>query len=335
MAGLAVLIYGLIEAPLKGWGSTETLLALGSAVVILAVFGIWESRVQDPMLNLRFFKNPRFSAANAAITLTFFALFGAMFSLTQYLQFVLGYSALESGIRMLPMAIGMLIGAPASARIVERTGSKVVVAAGLSLVTISLLWMTQLGPHSGYLAFLLPLIVLSTGMGVTMAPATEAIMGAIPRSKAGVGSAMNDTTRQVGGALGVATIGSLMSSTYRSNVASTLTDLPSDLVERAQDSVGAALAIAAQAGPGGPEMAERARQAFTDAMAVGFFAAAIISAIGVVLVIAFLPSHGVDAGERFDDEPGGESDLAFAGFSEIDAVGTDAEAPRAAAEVSP
>ncbi|MGE3962069.1 MAG: MFS transporter [Dehalococcoidia bacterium] len=301
MAGLGVLIYGLIEAPLKGWGSAETLSALGGAAVILGVFAWWESRTAEPMLNLRFFRNPRFSAANAAITLTFFALFGSMFSLTQYLQFVLGYTALEAGLRMLPMALGMMIGAPASARIVERVGSKVVVAAGLTIVTAALLLMTQLEADSTYFQFLVPLVAMATGMGLTMAPATEAIMGAIPRAKAGVGSAMNDTTRQVGGALGVATIGSLMSSTYRSNVESGLTSLPPDLVERAKDSVGAALGIAAQAGPGGAQLAERARLAFTDAMATGFLAAAFVSALGIVLVIAFLPAHGVDAGESFDD----------------------------------
>ena len=306
MSGLGVLIYGLIEAPLKGWGSNETIAALGTAVVILGIFAWWESRTKEPMLNLRFFRNPRFSAANAAITLTFFALFGSMFSLTQYLQFVLGYSALEAGVRMMPMALGMMIGAPASARIVERVGSKIVVAVGLSIVTLALLLMTQLAPDSSYLQFLVPLLVLATGMGLTMAPATEAIMGAIPRAKAGVGSAMNDTTRQVGGALGVATIGSLMSSTYRANVESGLTSLPPDLVERAKDSVGAALAIAAQAGPNGAQIADRARTAFTDAMGTGFLAAAIVSAVGVALVVAFLPAHGVDAGESFDDEPARE-----------------------------
>ncbi len=302
MAGLGVLIYGLIEAPLKGWGSAETLTALGAAAVILGVFAWWESRAREPMLNLRFFRNPRFSAANAAITLTFFALFGSMFSTTQYLQFVLGYSALEAGIRLLPMALGMMIGAPASARLVERVGSKVVVATGLTTVTLALLLLTRLTPDSTYLEFLVPLLVMATGMGFTMAPATEAIMGAIPRAKSGVGSAMNDTTRQVGGALGVAAIGSLMSSTYRSHVESGLTSLSPDLVERAKDSVGAALAIAAQAGPDGAQIAERARVAFTDAMATGFVAAAIVSAIGVALVVAFLPAHGIDAGESFDDE---------------------------------
>ncbi|MCK9496618.1 MAG: MFS transporter [Dehalococcoidia bacterium] len=301
MAGLSVFIYGLIEAPLHGWGSTSTLLALGGGVLLLAVFAWVESRTKEPMLDLRFFKNPRFSAANAAITLVFFALFGSMFSMTQYLQFVLGYSALESGIRMLPMAVGMMIGAPVSARLVERTGAKVVVAGGLSLVTLALVMLTQLEPHSSYMDFLLPLLVLSLGMGLTMAPATEAIMGAIPRAKAGVGSAMNDTTRQVGGALGVATIGSLMSSTYRANVESALTSLPADLVERAKDSVGAALAIAGQSGAQGEPIAEQAKQAFSDAMAAGFIAAALISALGVLLVILFLPAHGVDAGETFED----------------------------------
>src|SRR5690606_1145074 len=110
MAALGVLIYGLIEAPLKGWGSPETLLALGGGTLLVGAFAWWEYRTPEPMLDLRFFRNPRFSAANASITLVFFALFGAMFSLTQYLQFVLGYTALEAGIRMIPLALGMLIG---------------------------------------------------------------------------------------------------------------------------------------------------------------------------------------------------------------------------------
>lgn len=312
MAGLSVLVYGLIEAPLKGWGSTETLVALLGSVALLAAFAWWESRTREPMLDLRFFRNARFSAANAAITLTFFALFGSMFSLTQYLQFVLGYTPFEAGVRTLPMALGMMVGAPLSARLVERTGSKVMVAGGLSLVTVALLLMTRLEADGTYLAFLVPMLLLAFGMGLTMAPATEAIMGAIPRAKAGVGSAMNDTTRQVGGALGVATIGSLMSSTYRSNVQDALAGLPSDVMARAQDSLGAALAIAQQSGPEGATIAAQARVAFTEAMATGFVAAAVISAVGVALVVAFLPAHGVDAGETFEDAtaPGGPLDEA-------------------------
>lgn len=317
MAALAVLIYGLIEAPVKGWGSAETLVALALGVVLLAVFAWWETRVREPMLDLRFFRNPRFSAANAAITLIFFALFGAMFSLTQYLQFVLGYGALEAGLRMAPMALGMVIGAPLGARVAERVGAKVVVAGGLTLVVLALLLMTRLETDSGYLVFLLPLSVLAAGMGFTMAPATEAIMGAIPRSKAGVGSAMNDTTRQVGGALGVATIGSLMSSTYRSGVADAFTSIgglegiPAEAVSHAQDSLGAALALAAQSGPQGAPLAQAAREAFVDAMSAGFVAAAAIALLGVIVVVAFLPAHGVDAGETFDDDTEGDSEAAI------------------------
>ena len=301
MAGLGALVYGLIEAPLRGWLAFETVAALAGGLGLLAAFAWWEYRTHEPMLDLRFFRNPRFSAANAAITLTFFALFGSLFSLTQYLQFVLGYTALEAGLRMLPLALGMMIGAPLSARLVEHTGSKVVVATGMTLVTIGLILMTRLTTESGYVSLLLSLLVLSTGMGFTMAPATESIMGAIPRSRAGIGSAMNDTTRQLGGALGVATLGSLISSMYRSAIEPALGGLPPALAERAQDSVGAALAIAAQAGPAGTPLADQARVAFADSMAFGFIAGAVVTALGVVLVLVYLPAYGVDAGETFEE----------------------------------
>ncbi len=305
MAALAVLIYGLIEAPVKGWGSTETLVALGGGLVLLAVFAWWETRVREPMLDLRFFRNPRFTAANVAITFVFFALFGAMFSLTQYLQFVLGHSALDAGLRMAPMALGMMIGAPLSARLSERIGSKIVVTTGLGFATLGMLLMTRLEVGSGYVDFLAPLMVMAFGMGFTMAPATEAIMGAIPRAKAGVGSAMNDTTRQVGGALGVATIGSLMASNYRANVADALAGIqgiPAGAAERAQDSLGAALALAAQSGPQGGAVALAAREAFVDAMSAGFIAGAVVAAMGAAIAAVFLPAHGIDAGEDFEDD---------------------------------
>ena len=168
---------------------------------------------------LRFFKNPRFSAANAAITLTFFAMFGSIFLLTQYMQFTLGYSPLEAGVRLLPFAITMMIVAPTSARVVERVGTKVTVATGLSLVTLALLLMTALQVDTSYSDLAWRMVIMAAGLGLVMAPATESVMGSLPLAKAGVGSAVNDTTRQVGGALGVAIVGSVVSSVYGTKIA--------------------------------------------------------------------------------------------------------------------
>jgi EmrB/QacA subfamily drug resistance transporter len=301
MVGLGAVIYGLIEAPNHGWTAPETLLVFAAGAAVLALFVVWERRTREPMLDLRFFRNPRFTAANIAVTLVFFALLGSMFSMTQYLQFVLGYSALEAGIRMMPMALGMMIGAPLSARLVEHVGSKVVVTAGLTLVAVGLALLSRLDVDSGYPQLLASLGVMAFGMGLTMAPSTEAIMGAIPRSKAGVGSAMNDTTRQVGGALGIAVIGSLMSSTYSSNVADVLRGLGPEVIARGRGSVGAALQIASQSGAEGAAIAEGAKLAFVDAMTTGLLAGSAVALLGALVALIWLPATGTDAGETFDD----------------------------------
>lgn len=243
MAGLSLLIYGIIEAPLHGWTATATMSPFAAGVAFLLVFAWWEIRTPEPMLDMRFFRSRRFSAANAAITLVFFAMFGSLLSLTQYLQFILGYTPLEAGVRMLPMAVGMMVGGPSSARIAERVGTKVVVSTGLVVVALGLLLLSRLQANSGYLPVVIALLVMAIGMGFSMAPATEAVMGAIPRAKAGVGSAMNDTTRQIGGALGVAIIGSIMSSAYRADVTDATAGLPAEAAGAATDSLGAALAV--------------------------------------------------------------------------------------------
>lgn len=301
IAGLGVLLYAIIRAPEHGWTAGSTLVWFAAGIVLLGAFIGWEVRTTDPMLDMRFFRNPRFSAANGAITLVFFALMGSMFSMTQYLQFVLGYSALESGLRMLPIAAGMVIGAPLSARLAQRIGGKIVTAGGLSIVAIGLLLMSRLHADSGYLPLLIALLVMSTGMGCSMAPATEAVMGAIPRRKAGVGSAMNDTTRQLGGALGVAILGSLMHSIYRNGVADALAGLPVAAAAAARDSLGAALQVSAQAGPAGAGLALAARQAFVDAMQRGLQVGALVTVAGVAIVLLFLPARGVDAGHDFEE----------------------------------
>lgn len=218
IAGLVALIYTIIETPSRGWTDSAVLTGFAVAGVLLGVFLLWERRAGHPMLRLSFFENPRFSAASAAIAMTFFGLFGVVFLLTQYLQFVLGYMPLEAGLRLLPLAT-LVVAAPASARVTERIGTKIVVTTGLTVVAGAMGLLAMISVGSGYGQVAVALALLGLGMGATMAPATDSIMGSVPAARAGVGSAVNDTIRQVGGALGVATLGSIAASTYTSSMA--------------------------------------------------------------------------------------------------------------------
>lgn len=292
IAGLSALVYALIEAPGEGWTDPTILGSLAAGVLLMALFTWREVSTDHPMLDITFFKNPRFSAASSAITLVFFAMFGVSFLITQYFQFVLGYSASESGVRMLPLALTMMVVAPLSSRIVERLGTKVVVTCGLALVSVSMVLHVGLTPTSEYVQVMWRMMFLAVGMGLTMAPATESIMGSLPLAKAGVGSAVNDTTRQVGGALGVAVIGSVLSSVYGSKIAETFAGtLPGEAVEVAKSGIGGALQIAAKAGPMGAQITDVARSAFVDALHGGAIVAAVAAAGGAIVVAVFLPAH--------------------------------------------
>ena len=291
IVGLGALVWAIIEAPVHGWTDPLTVAAFGVGAVLLAAFVAWELHTDHPMLDVHFFANPRFSAASTAVTLVFFALFGSMFLQTQYLQFVLGYSALEAGLRVAPIALVLMVAAPLSARLVERAGTKVVVAAGLATVAAALVVLSFATVTSGYGPVLVSMLVMGVGMGLTMAPATESIMGSLPRAKAGVGSAVNDTTRQVGGALGVAILGSLLASTYGSS-------LGSAVPAAARASVGAALDVAAGlGGEQGSALASAARSAYVDGMSVGVLVAAAAALLGSVIAVAFLPSRAREEAE--------------------------------------
>lgn len=292
IAGLSALVFGLIEAPAKGWTSTETLLAMGLGMVLLVVFAVWELRSDHPMLDVSFFSNPRFSAASAAVTLVFFAMFGFSFLSTQYFQFVLGFAPASAGVRMLPMALTLMVVAPLSSRLVERVGTKVVVSTGLGLVAVSLLLQSGLQVDSSYGDVIWRMVLLAVGMGLTMAPATESIMGSLPLAKAGVGSAVNDTTRQVGGALGVAIIGSVLSTVYGGRIVDAAGDvLPGDALEAAKGSLGGALEVADRIGAGSTRLVEVAQSAFVDAMHTGALVAAVAAAAGSLVAALFLPAH--------------------------------------------
>jgi EmrB/QacA subfamily drug resistance transporter len=290
VAVLVTLVYGIIQAPEDGWTDPRILGAFAVAAVLAVVFIWWERRVGHPMLPMEFFGNPRFSAASGAIAMAFFALFGSVFLLTQHLQVVLGYTPLQTGVRVLPVAV-LVVAAPLAARLTERVGTKLVVAAGL-LVVAGALWLlstVQLGDGYGPVAATLAL--LGVGMGLTVAPATESIMGSLPLAKAGVGSAMNDTTRQVGGALGVAVLGSILASGYGAAIQPTLRGAPPPIAHTAGDSIGAAATIAAQLGPQGQGLLEAARSAFIQGMGDALQVGAGVAALAALLVLLFLPAR--------------------------------------------
>ncbi|MBV9412172.1 MAG: MFS transporter [Acidimicrobiia bacterium] len=254
--GLAALLYGIIEAPSQGWTAPAVLVGFGAGLVGLVAFVLWELRIDHPMLEVRFFRNPRFSAANIAITLVFFAMVGSMYFLTQYLQFVLGYSTMQAGAALIPLALGLMLVAPNTGRMTRRFGTKLIVALGLTIVAAATLLLSRLTVSTGYPFLALATALLGVGIATAMSPATDSIMGSVPKDKAGIGSAMNDTTRQVGGALGVAILGSITNAAYQSSIsgAAAVKALPSPVRAAVHDSVGGAL-TAAKAMAAGPASA--------------------------------------------------------------------------------
>jgi EmrB/QacA subfamily drug resistance transporter len=283
IAMLTTLVYAIIEATPRGWTDPVVLACFAASAVLAVAFVVWERRVASPMLPLRFFADPRFSVASLSIGLVFFAMMGSVFAFTQYLQFAHGFSALEAGAAMLPLALGLVIGAGASNHLVGSIGRARVIAGGLlgvaAVLSTSLVWTPDMAPALlGFVTF-----GLALSMGAVMAPATDSVMGAVPEAKAGVGSAMSDVTRQVGGALGVAVIGSIIGSAY----AADMIGAPG----AADESVGAAHVIAQQVGgSGGQHLADTAGRAFTDALGIGLTAAAAVAFAGALLVLLRLPS---------------------------------------------
>jgi len=296
-AMIGLLVYTIIEAPNYGWGSARTLGSFALTVLLVAAFVAWERRTEQPMLDLSLFSNPRFTAASVSVAISFFALSGFIFLVTQYFQFLKGYGPLSTGVRLLPVATFVAISSILGAKLAVRIGTKLVVASGLLSMAAFYLWVTTASASTGYGTIAAQMVVLGTGMGLTSAPATEAIMGVVPKAKAGVGSAVNDATRLLGGTLGVAVIGSVYASLYASRLTSALpVGLPAAVNRNAHESVGAALTVAGGLGHAGhPALAAGINNAATSAFFQGFgtanFVVAGVAAAGAVMALSLLPAH--------------------------------------------
>jgi EmrB/QacA subfamily drug resistance transporter len=290
IAGLVSLVYTIIEAPNHGWLAPVTLGGFALSLALVGAFLAWELRVAEPMLNLSYFRNPRFGIGAAAISLAYFALMGALYGLTQYLQSAHGYSSLEAGAAMTPLAFGLIMGARSGAHLSAKFGTTRFVSIGLSVVatmlSLSLLWT----PSTPYWALGGWFFFLAAGMGWVMAPSTASVMGAVPAEKSGVASAMNDVSRQVSGALGVAVIGSLTASLYASQIEDDTAALAPDAADAAQESIGGAISVAdSLPDADGSALTEAAASAYTHALSLGFVGAAAFAAVGALIVIRFLP----------------------------------------------
>lgn len=250
-AAIALLVYTIIQAPQVGWGSLRTIGGLVGASALGLAFVLVERRVRTPMIDVSLFKVPAFSAASAAVTVAFFALFGFIFLITQYMQLVRGWGTLSTGVRILPVALSIAVGSVAGAQLAGRVGTRLIVSSGLVLFGAAFGWIALSSTGESYVQIAAQMIVMGTGLGLTTAPATESILSVLPAAKAGIGSAVNDATREAGGTLGVAVIGSVFSSIYLHHLASTpVHALPSGLYKLAGSSVGAAYAIAGRAPAG-------------------------------------------------------------------------------------
>jgi hypothetical protein len=275
------------------------LVSFAAVAVLLVSFVAWERRTDEPMLDVSVFANLRFTAASASVAISFFALSGFIFLITQYFQFLKGYGPLSSGVRLLPVAMCVAVSSIVGTKLAVRVGTKLVVTAGLLLTTAFYAWVTTASPTTGYLTIALQMVVMGTGMGLTSAPATEAIMGVVPRAKAGVGSAVNDATRLTGGTLGVAIIGSVYASLFSNRLTGTLpVHLPAALTHTANSSIGAALGVAHGLAQGGhialaSAVRVTATNAFMHGIHGGELLAAGVSLAGAALALALLPAHPV------------------------------------------
>jgi EmrB/QacA subfamily drug resistance transporter len=290
--GIVALVYGLIEAPSHGWLSGATLGSFAIAAAVLGAFVAWELRVEHPTLDIRYFLNRAFSIGTGGMILVFLALYGVIFLLTLYFQLVLGYSPLATAIRFVPVAVIMILVAPQTPRLTGIFGAHRTVGVGMALVAVGLLGLLGLGLHTSYLYVVACLVPIVGGMALSISPMTASIMSAVPPRRAGAGSAMNDTTRELGAALGVAVLGSLAASRYASGLRTAVHTLAPAGRAAAQSSLAGALQVAGglphQAGAA---LATRADLAFVDGFHLAGIVGAVLAAASAVIVVSYLPRH--------------------------------------------
>jgi EmrB/QacA subfamily drug resistance transporter len=296
-AAIGLLVYTIIEGPDRGWTSPWTIGGFAATVLLAAVFVTVERRTATPMLDVTLFRTPAFSAASGAVTVAFFALFGFIFLITQYFQFIRGYSTISTGVRILPVALTIAAGSIAGARLAGRLGTRTLVVTGLALFGTAFAWVAVSPADQPYLQIAAQMVLIGTGIGLTSTPATESILSVLPPAKAGVGSAVNDATREAGGTLGVAVLGSIFTSIYAHHLAHTnITALPHQVVTAAQHSVGAAITAATHTAPSlSYQLLNDVHASFMNGLHTASLVAALICWAGAAGALALPGRHHIRA----------------------------------------
>jgi len=304
IAGLVLVVYGIIQGGDTGsWIRPDVLGPVVGGLAVIAAFVWYESRIEHPSLDVALFRDPRLSSAAGAIVLVFFALAGAFFFTSFYLQNVRGYSPLHAGLLTIPLAVGQLLAAPRSARLVRRFGAKRVCAVGLLMVAAALAGYTLLGTGTPILVLEVIFFVQGAGMGNVMPPATEAVMSVVPRSRGGAGSAITNICRQVAVALGVAVLGSILAEAYRARLTPHLAALPVAARHAATASISATQAAAQHLGAAGARLLPAANDSFVHAMHITSAVSAVIAVLGAGVIVAWMPGRPGAAGAA---QPAGE-----------------------------
>jgi EmrB/QacA subfamily drug resistance transporter len=294
IAGIGLVLWAIIDGPSWGWTSASVLAAGAAGLAVLAAFVGWERFSAHPMLHLAFFRNRAFGAAIPAVATVNFGLYGALFVLTQFLQFSLGYSPLAAGVRVLPAATAIVVIAPLSAVGVRLIGPKLTMAAGLAFIASGLYLVSGVTVSSGYGSIVAGLVLLGAGAGLALPTSSGSVVGSVPREHSGVASATNTTANQVGGALGVAVVGSLLTTRYTGHVTAALAGqhVPAAAMAAIQGSLGGALAVAARLpGTSGELLAHLARAAFASGLDLGMLAAAGAAVAGLLITVIWLPGR--------------------------------------------
>ena len=299
ISGVGLLVLTVIEGPRWGWNSTSTIAGFAGAAVLLALFVVWERSRQHPLLDVRVFRIARFSAAAGSIAVAFFTLFGFIFIVTQYFQFVRGYSTLSAGLHTLPFAIFAGVTAPNAARLALRFGPRRVVATGLLSMMIGFIIIGFCEADTAYFGpVIISMAFIATGLGLVTSPSTAAVMSSLPKEKAGAGAAVNDTTREVGGTLGVAVVGSVFASLYAPKIGEFLAgfpQIPAEAVRAAKASMAAAIDVASRAPAEVQDLFRAsATDAFMQGMQLGCFVCAGVALCGSIAAFTFLPDLEAD-----------------------------------------
>jgi EmrB/QacA subfamily drug resistance transporter len=305
VAALGILTYTIIEGPEHGWSSVESIVGFALAALLVGTFVLVERAVEHPMIDVTLFLDRRFSAACAAVTIVFFAMFGFIFLITQFFQFVRDYSPLETGLRFMPVALSIAVASIVGGQLAPRIGTKLVVAPGLALLGGAFLWISQIPVDVDYPTVVVPqMLMLGVGIGLVSTPATESILQVLPPARAGVGSAVNDATRELGGTLGVAVVGSLFASRYADALRGALEGrAPAAVLDRAAESVGYADAAARQV----PGLSAIVDASFLDGLELACIVVGVLCLAGAALGLLALPGERYDpddVGAVADDTPG-------------------------------